>query len=190
MVGRKSNDSGALGADASGRNGDLWCNPDVAVDLLGELDEQRDDITNEQMGTVVTLIYLSLHKATSQGGESMSLAMVRLISKLPEMVAGARARAAGGAAREAGAGLTKKQKAAKRKADAAAAESAAAKKLRGTQPNKPAPGTPPGQRWPDEDGALGPNGLPRKKGGNPQAKEACARHAAGNCSFKFCSFKH
>ena len=37
---------------------------------------------------------------------------------------------------------------------------------------------------------LGPNGLPRKKGGNPQAKEACSRHAAGNCSFKFCSFKH
>ena len=41
-----------------------------------------------------------------------------------------------------------------------------------------------------EEGATGPNGLPRMKGGNPKGS-ACKAVAAGKeCPFEFCSFSH
>ena len=40
-------------------------------------------------------------------------------------------------------------------------------------------------------GSLGPNGLPRLPGGNPDAPELCKAAArSGKCSNKFCSFRH
>ena len=45
-------------------------------------------------------------------------------------------------------------------------------------------------KWPDEEGVDGPNGLPRRAGGNP-AGAPCTRHAqGGKCPFKFCSYSH
>eukprot|EP00966_Prymnesium_polylepis_P146932 3393440-Prymnesium_polylepis.1 len=56
-----------------------------------------------------------------------------------------------------------------------------------------APGSPPKgarkDKWPDVAGALGPNKLERKVGGNP-AGEPCSRFAQGSCPFKTCSYKH
>ena len=46
-----------------------------------------------------------------------------------------------------------------------------------------------GAKYPDEEGALGPNGLSRKKGGNSSGS-ACKGHAEGSCRFTFCSFSH
>ena len=40
----------------------------------------------------------------------------------------------------------------------------------------------------DVEGALGPNRLPRMKGGNPSSPEKCDR--LPNCPFQYCSFKH
>ena len=47
-------------------------------------------MSNEQMGSVVRLIYISLYKATSCGKESLSLALTRLVSKVPEFMANAK----------------------------------------------------------------------------------------------------
>ena len=44
-------------------------------------------------------------------------------------------------------------------------------------------------KYPDTEGANGPNGLPRKKGGNPDGGP-CSRFAQGKCEFKFCSYSH
>ena len=47
-----------------------------------------------------------------------------------------------------------------------------------------------GAKYPDVEGAIGPNGLKRKRGGN-NAGSPCARHAsAQGCQFEFCSFSH
>ena len=48
------------GAGRTSKFGDLWCNADVVTDLIGELDEVRDEITDEQMGVIASLIYVSL----------------------------------------------------------------------------------------------------------------------------------
>ena len=47
-----------------------------------------------------------------------------------------------------------------------------------------------GGRYADEEGALGPNKLPRKAGGNPLG-DRCKYLAEGKaCPFKTCSFSH
>jgi hypothetical protein len=44
-------------------------------------------------------------------------------------------------------------------------------------------------RHADKAGEVGPNGLPRMAGGNPQG-QPCKGHARGNCRFETCSFSH
>ena len=114
----------------------------------------------------------------------MSLAMTRLISKVPEYVASARgqSKAAGGATKENKGGVKASKRKAKEGAEALAPPPK--KKAGGKGGGKPEGG------WPDEEGALGPNGLKRLKGGNPESKQECRRHSAGGCPYKFCSYKH
>ena len=81
-----------------------------------------------------------------------------------------------------GTGLTKAEKKARK---AAADKAAAAAKQKEA-------GSPAGYKgkFPDTEGALGPNGLARMAGGNP-AGGPCTRFAKdGKCSFKFCSYSH
>ena len=114
----------------------------------------------------------------------MSLAMNRLVSKIPEYVASARgqAKAAGGKTQKGQ--PTKKEKSKRKELESGLVEPAPKKLKGGKGSGKPEGG------WPDEEGALGPNGLKRVAGGNPQSKQECRRHSAGGCPYKFCSYKH
>ncbi|KAL1500140.1 hypothetical protein AB1Y20_012811 [Prymnesium parvum] len=56
-------------------------------------------------------------------------------------------------------------------------------------PKAKSPKTEKTSKWVDEEGALGPNGLARKKGGNPGGSK-CERLAKGECPFKTCSYSH
>ena len=44
-------------------------------------------------------------------------------------------------------------------------------------------------KFPDKEGAKGPNGLPRRKGGNPNGA-VCKGFLAGDCPFATCSYSH
>ena len=114
----------------------------------------------------------------------MSLAMNRLVSKIPEYVASARgqAKVAGGKGQKGQ--LTKPIKTKRKEPESGLTGPAQKKSKTGKGSGKPEGG------WPDEDGALGPNGLKRIAGGNPDAKQECRRHSAGGCPYKFCSYKH
>ena len=46
-----------------------------------------------------------------------------------------------------------------------------------------------GPRYPDKEGAIGPNGLKRLYGGNPDGTP-CLKHKKGECPFKTCSYSH
>ena len=46
------------------------------------------------------------------------------------------------------------------------------------------------EEYRDEDGAKGPNGLPRKKGGNPSGGPCKRYNSKAGCGFNFCSFSH
>ena len=114
----------------------------------------------------------------------MSLAMNRLVSKIPEYVASAR-----GQAKAAGEKIKKGQPLKPTKTKRKESEP----ELGGPSPKKSKTGKGAGKPeggWPDEEGALGPNGLKRMAGGNPQSKQECRRHSAGGCPYKFCSYKH
>ena len=159
--------------------GTQWLNADKAVELLQELDEVRDHITDPEMMAAGAVMVETMHKATLRAKETASLAVARQISKVPEYVAQARGAKGGGGGAEREktprGGARRKRKRAEVEAEAA-----------------PAAPTPPGSgkgggRFPDEDGAKGPNGLPRMKGGNP-AGSKCKLHP--KCTFKFCSFSH
>ena len=114
----------------------------------------------------------------------MSLAMNRLVSKIPEYVASARGQAKAAGDKPLKGQPTRKEKK-KRKEPESDLGSPSPKKLKtGKGAGKPEGG------WPDEEGALGPNGLKRMTGGNPQSKQECRRHSAGGCPYKFCSYKH
>ena len=68
----------------------------------------------------------------------------------------------------------------RRRAEAAA--KGAASKAKG--------GAPPQTKYPDEEGALGPNGLPRMKGGNPSGGPCKGHFEGGGCRFKTCPYSH
>ena len=63
-----------------------WISGSVVFDLLDELDEVRDGLSDSEMAHVTSVMCQTLHKATSRGKESASLALSRLISKIPELV--------------------------------------------------------------------------------------------------------
>lgn len=157
--------------------GTLWFHGEMAEDLIKEVAELRDELTDAVMMKGLQLMHTMMHKATKRGMESPSLVASRMIGQVPQLLKGEgeptaagtkRARdEAGRGARGKGAKGKKGEEPKKRKGDAA----------RGSE------------RYPDEAGAIGPNGLPRRVGGNKEGGP-CARFAKGNCPFKTCSYSH
>ena len=47
-----------------------------------------------------------------------------------------------------------------------------------------------GGKYPDEEGAMGPNKLPRKTGGNPLGDQCKYIKEGRACPFRTCSFSH
>lgn len=170
------------------KNGTVWANPDCIVDLLEELEDYRDRISDHEMGEVTSLMHESLHKATTRGGESVSYACTRQITKVVvEYVAQQRTRPPPGQVTRPGRSPRKMKrplggveglKEPKKDRDSSKLQKAAS----------PSPSGSP-YKYPDTEGALGPNGLERKVGGN-DAGTVCVRHAKGTCNFKTCSFAH
>ena len=118
----------------------------------------RDELNDTQMGHITEVMYQLLHKATSTGQISGALSMVGQIAKMPEYLEAQRSAADAGAA--------KRGRDRKRSSEPPATPVKKKKKVA-------APATPPskkdkkGGRFPDTEGAEGPNSLPRMKGGNP-----------------------
>jgi hypothetical protein len=133
------------------------------------------------MSLSTQVMYQLLHKATSTGQMSGSLSSIGQIAKMPEYLEAQRSALELGSPRgrkrerggddEAATPVKKKKKKVK-------APAPAVKKASETR-----------SRYEDVAGALGPNSLPRMKGGNP-AGEACKDHASGHCKFKTCPYSH
>ena len=158
-----------------------WFSMVVATELMDEVFELMDELTDAQLQRVIGLMLLSIHKATQRGSETASLAMAKLVAQIPSMAEAAR----GPTPSEAGSSKEKKEK---KKKTAKPAEKAAKEKT----PSGPKTGTKrkrPEGGWPDVEGKEGPNGLPRMKGGNPDGGP-CKEHQAGKCQYKTCSFCH
>mmetsp|Transcript_34671 Transcript_34671/g.86212 ORF Transcript_34671/g.86212 Transcript_34671/m.86212 type:complete len:305 (+) Transcript_34671:451-1365(+) len=176
------------GAGGSKKFPPQWADGDILEELLLELAEAADRLPNSEMETVVSVMHESLFKATARGNESVSLAASRQMCKVVDYVAQSKmaAAAAASAAHGAGPGTSGKSPARaggskKRGSPAPSADKAGSK----PKPAKQAKTS----KWADEEGALGPNGLARKKGGNP-AGASCERLAKGECPFKTCSYSH
>lgn len=177
------------GAGVHKTSGPLWAHGDVLADMVSELDEIRDKITNAQMEAICTVMLESLHKATHVGGESASLAAMRQISKVPEYHASAMLARGGGQAAGPSSNPRSPKPAKGPKASGAASPSKGKRPAGAASPAATAAKAAKAPKYPDDDGAIGPNGLARMAGGNP-AGEKCSRFAKGACTFKFCSYSH
>ena len=114
------------------------------------------------------------------------MAMAQAMSTVPQLIQNALAMGAGPNAKaEKGPGeeLTKKKVEKKKK-------KAEKRKREGDEEEPPEKEPKGGGKYPDEEGAMGPNKLPRKVGGNPQG-DPCRYIKAGRaCPFRTCSFSH
>jgi hypothetical protein len=161
--------------------GNLWAHGDRCTALLKELNVLRDELNDTQMGHITEVMYQLLHKATSTGQISGALSMVGQIAKMPEYLEAQRSAADAGAA--------KRGRDRKRSSEPPATPGKNRKKVA-------APATPPskkdkkGGRFPDTEGAEGPNSLPRMKGGHPAGSPCKDLADDGKCPFKTCSFSH
>jgi len=196
---KEKRDDGAGKKDLRGLYKAQWANANVAIDLLAQIEEKRDVLTNAEIGLVCATLSTALYKSTSLGGETLSLAMAQAISTVPQVIQNAQAVAARTQTKPPK--LTKppedeltsdKQKKKKkedekkrqRQLDLALAGNPLAKE------QKTGEGKPGAAGWPDEEGATGPNRLPRMVGGNPEG-EMCKYIQAGKaCRYKTCSFSH
>jgi hypothetical protein len=163
-------------------NGNLWLHGDRCIALLKELTVLRDELDDAQLGHITEVMYQLLHKATSTGQISGSLSMTGQIAKMPEYLEAQRCAADAGAAKR---GSRKRGG----EAPSTPVKTKKAKAAAGTPPGKKATSEKKGGRFPDTEGADGPNSLPRMKGGNP-AGSPCKDLAEGKCPFKTCSFSH
>ena len=162
--------------------GKQWFHFKRAQALMKEMEEIRDFLTDDQVGLISGVMLGTMHKATLRGKESASLAAMNQLAKIPEYKAAQLgttvAKTKGQAPRQVQPKLNGKIK----------------KRTPGRQPGKPKGQNPATSaeykgKWADEEGAEGPNGLPRKVGGNP-AGAPCTRFAQGKCGFKTCSYSH
>ena len=165
--------------------GKQWFHFKRAQALMKEMEEIRDLLSDDQVGLIAGVMLSTMHKATHRGKESASLAAMNQLAKIPEYKAAqlgaTAAKAKGQAARQVQAKLTgsiQKRKPARKGAGA-----------KGSNQNPAKTAGPYQGKWADEEGAEGPNGLPRKVGGNP-AGAPCTRFAQGKCGFKTCSYSH
>jgi hypothetical protein len=155
----------------------------VCEDLVKELDEHQGKLQGAEMKAVAELVWLTLYKATSQGGQTGSLSVAQVVSRVPEMAATQRLRGGGSPFQE-----KKKEKKADRRRQGK--EKDAGKEPPVTPPTiKRARTRSPGDPYEDKAGEMGPNELPRKKGGNPAGRR-CRALDAGGCKFGTCSFSH
>jgi len=191
-------DDGAGKKDLRGSYKAQWANANVAIDLLAQIEEKRDVLTNAEIGLVCATLSTALYKSTSLGGETLSLAMAQAISTVPQVIQNAQAVAARTQTKQPKLNkppegeLTDKQKKKKkeeekkrqRQLDLAQAGSPPAKEP------KTGEGKPGVAGWADEEGAIGPNRLPRMVGGNPEGDLCKYIQAGRTCRFKTCSFSH
>ena len=166
-----------------------WANANVAVDLLAQIEEKRDVLTNAEVGHVCSALSTALFKATTLGGATLSLAMAQAMSLVPQLVQNAMAVGAGQrtkVGKKPGDPLPGKQK-----KEAEKKKKKAEKRKREEDdeepPGKEARG---GGKYPDEEGAMGPNKLPRKTGGNPLGDQCKYIKEGRACPFRTCSFSH
>jgi hypothetical protein len=177
------------GAGKTKAFGVQWCNAMVTEDLIKEVEEHVAYTTEAEMKGIAELIWVTLHKGTGiQGGQTASLSMAQLVSRVPELVASHKYLAGRrpDASRQPVQSGKQSVRAKKRAAATAAATGAPAKAAK-TPRQPPAAAAKAG--FVDKVGELGPNGLPRMVGGNG-AGEKCKRHAAGKCGFDTCSYSH
>ena len=149
--------------------------------------QHEDPLSDAAMTRLLDVIVQSLHKSTSRAKESPSYAVSAMVGRVGEHAANALHHDVQSAGRKRGGD------------DGADADRAKKKGRRGTKKkaadgggtqNKPANGQATGgPKWPDVAGASGPNGLPRKVGGNRDG-DPCKDFVAGKCRFKTCSFSH
>jgi hypothetical protein len=84
-------DDGAGAKDLRAPYKSQWANANVAEDLLAQLEEKRDVMSNVEYGHVCAALATALFKATSLGGVTLSLAMAQTMSTVPQMVQNAMA---------------------------------------------------------------------------------------------------
>ena len=163
-------------------NGKQWFHFKRAHALMKEMEEIRDFLSDEQVGLIGGVMLGTMHKATHRGKESASLAAMNQLAKIPEYKAAQlgtalpRASAKNKQPRILSSGQIRK-----------GAKAGVARKKPAKQ--KTGEGEAYQGKWADVEGAEGPNGLPRKVGGNP-AGAPCTRFAQGKCNFKTCSYSH
>ena len=189
-AGDQLRDDGA-GAGKKTKKGKLksaqWASGYVVQDLLSEIDEWRDELTAAEMETLCTTLSMELFKGTSIGKETLSLSMSRAMSSISHTVmhlTHVRAKKKEQQPRQPQPGSKrdlKRKREAEKKKETEGPAAKAQKEKAGDTPAK--------ERYPDTAGAPGPNGKPRMVGGNPEGGP-CKLHAAGNCPYKTCSFRH
>ena len=126
------------------------------------------------------LLHKQLHKATTVSHTSPSLEMTMLAPRIPEFAHLRVEKRKGDTSPSLKPDKEKKSKRQKKREAAA-------------ERQKSAGGPPKGdvkEEYRDEDGAKGPNGLPRKKGGNPSGGPCKRYNSKAGCGFNFCSFSH
>jgi hypothetical protein len=173
------------GAGDMPKSGVQWASGLIIEDLVAELMELENKMEDGQMAAVTAVMHDSLHRATLSGKESVSLAAQRQISKVGEHVAASSKGTGAGVQRETG----KKKK---RKGGDIAPPKKKPPKVNLSAAGGGAGGGAGGYLGQNKDaeGELGPNQLPRKKGGNPDGL-ACKKFAQnGKCDFHTCSYSH
>ena len=179
------------GAGSVAKYGVQWMNFNCAVQLMLEVQEHVDGMSDEDMADVLQAVLMGLFKGTQRGGETASLMLSKMVAMVPTMVQSVmlRNRSAGSPKRGAKKRVETQEKGTpvkktikKKKGTKGAAEVAVVKETakKGGRPDG---------GWADEEDALGPNGLPRKVGGNPKGS-ACRSFAMSACVYETCSFSH
>ena len=160
-----------------------WISGLVVIDLLKDLEEVRDRTApgdrERVMARVTQVMYDSLHRASQRGKQSISLALSHQISKVSEHVDRTHKPDKLDLEDER---LPRKTRDGPRKR--------APKRERGGDRSRRDETAESGRKYPDEVGAEGPNGLARKKGGNPSGEVCKHFNSKAGCTFKTCSYEH
>ena len=177
--------------------GPQWAHAKVLEGLVKEVEELRERLTPAELTFVVEVMDESLCRSTRTACSTATAAARDQISKVGEHVASARGGMKGGKDKDKGDGVRGKDR--KR---GAPEKGGTDRKGGGNKPKvaKPASAAAPRDEkgwkggavvtFKDEEGQLGPNGLPRKKGGNPSGGKCSRLASLGACPFATCSYSH